>query len=151
MAIRRAEVVQVFEGGLRVRMLDERCRDCQLGCGGRCSLILTDQALFPEVEIKLKPNHRVESGQRVCVILSDRYLLTEALRGYGRPLLGLLIGAVVGAWLGSKIGHENVFSILAGAAGLMIGLFFSREPSKQELSICERGQCEICQLEEVQQ
>jgi len=92
---RRARVLSVGAQVVTVRLEDSACEGCSSGCGGRCDLFRSDECN----QFTLVCRAQVVPGQLVMLTVGDRQLRTAALHGYGRALLGLLLGAAAGAAL----------------------------------------------------
>ena len=67
-------------------------------------------------------------GEQVIIGLSEQALLRGALAVYLVPLLGLLGGALFGAYLAGQLlaSHPDLFSILFGLLGLALGIGWLR-------------------------
>jgi positive regulator of sigma E activity len=92
MASRRAEVLSVEADAVELRCT-QRCSDC-IGCGGRCQIFHT--CADDRLRLRLQGHsERPSAGQQVELSLPDDLLRTQALRGYGLPLLGLVGGAAL--------------------------------------------------------
>lgn len=121
---REALVVRVGPGEAWVSPLST-CSACG-GCGGRCDWLAEGsrstglrlpQALFAEPPV---------AGQRVRLSWEAPALLAVALRAYGLPLAGLLLGAG-GAELLNDSFHFADLAVLAGAlAGTLLGMALSK-------------------------
>ncbi len=66
-------------------------------------------------------------GQRVIVAVSDRQLRQAALHGYGRALLGMVLGAAAGALLARWLGVASDPLVLVGLMlGVAVAVWHSR-------------------------
>ncbi len=120
MAERAARVADVSGGRATLRLLGDRCADCSAGCGGRCSVFATDDAGgLSIVADSLGPG---DVGRDVVLRLDDDALRRAAWSGYGRALVGLLLGAGAGALLG--LGLPALQDVLT-LAGLLSGTFIA--------------------------
>jgi hypothetical protein len=128
MAERRAQVVGVADGELRLRLLGSACEGCVGGCGGRCSLFAGDgDQLFPLATARAR-DYRV--GQCLRLQLDDMRLRRAAWRGYGLAWLGLVAGAALGAATAVVLGrHADLLTL----AGLLLGTFVAAGFSKRHL------------------
>lgn len=90
-----------------------------MGCGGRCDLFRTDR----QNQLTLSSTEPVAVGQRVMLTISEQRLRQAALHGYGKALLGLLLGAALGASLAHGLGVASDPLVLLGLAlGMAIAL-----------------------------
>ncbi|PKM06785.1 MAG: hypothetical protein CVV14_11070 [Gammaproteobacteria bacterium HGW-Gammaproteobacteria-4] len=112
---RHAQVVSVCAQSVTVRLDEGRCSGCATGCGGRCDLFRTDR----QKQLTLAPGAHVVAGQYVILSVSDRQLRQAALHGYGRALLGMLLGAAAGALLARWLGVASDPLVLVG---LLLGV-----------------------------
>lgn len=113
---RRARVLSVGAQAVTVRLEDGACVGCSSGCGGRCDLFRSDQ----RQQLTVLCCAQVLPGQQVMLTVGDRQLRNAALHGYGRALLGLLLGAAAGAglarWLGLAADPLVLVGLLLGVA-----------------------------------
>lgn len=126
MAERRASVVGVADDAVTLRA-EGACSDCG-GCGGRCSLFPDDQAgllVLPLSRFATAPR----AGDALLLQVPEGWLARTAARGYGLPLLGLLIGGAAGhgacllvqwpvdagALVGAALGTLAAFTLSKGA------------------------------------
>lgn len=121
MADRPAVVVAASPGGLRLRPLEAACRACTLGCGGRCDLFRAD--LAGELHLPPLPGLELHAGDRVLLSLDEAALRRAAVAGYGRALLGLLLGTAAGFGLAEALGlPRDPLTLLGLVAGTYAGL-----------------------------
>lgn len=136
MAERDAEVIGVQGRRLSLRLLGSACDGCAGGCGGRCSLFAG--AGRDGFELDVDDSAAFEPGRRLRLRLDDQALRQAAWRGYGRVLLGLLAGAVLGQLLGLAWGrHADVLTLLGLLSGTLLAARFSkpRLPEPEILSL----------------
>jgi sigma-E factor negative regulatory protein RseC len=74
------------------------------------------------VRLWVRTNDSFKVGDQVTVVLPSGSLAISALAMYGLPLLGLILGAVIGFQGGSE-----PQSLLAGGLGLILGLPAARQ------------------------
>ena len=109
------------------------CEGCRT-CAGRCAVWIA------EAEVAL-PRHLfgadVVPGDEVTLVMSAPDLLRDAWRGYGLPLLGMLVGAAVGSGLAALMGTASSGAgftladlvVLSGAAlGTLSMILASKQP-----------------------
>ena len=128
MAEREVEVSAAGAGELRLRLLGSACEGCAGGCGGRCSLFVTDD----DGEFRMSPpaGLPIQVGQRFRLQMDDAGLRRAAWRGYGVAWLGLLLGAGLGQWVGLALGrHGDLLTLV----GLLAGTFAAVLLSKRHL------------------
>ena len=65
-------------------------------------------------------------GDIVVVGVEDKALLTSALFLYGFPLLGLMLGAMIGSQLASTPRQTDLFSALGAVTGLALMIFLAK-------------------------
>ena len=124
MAERRARIVSLEPGRVRVSLEGEACRDCSMGCQGRCNVFAGDETNELELAVPL-PDKRV--GDTLVLQLDDDALRNAAWLAYGRALLGLLIGSGVGFALGQVFGRAGDLLTLAGlVCGTFLPVYFSK-------------------------
>lgn len=137
MAERDAEVMGVRGRRLSLRLLGSACDGCAGGCGGRCSLFAG--AGNEGFEIEVDDASGFPPGQHLRLRIDDQALRQAAWRGYGRVLLGLLAGALLGHALGLAIGHYgNVLTLAGLLAGTLLAARFSK-PQLPEPEILAAG------------
>lgn len=100
------------------------------GCGGcaadgACGTSLLDRFLGRRaVLVRARNPAGAAVGERVLVGVSEAGLVKAALAAYLMPVLGLVVGAVVGQWTGG-----DPWSILVGLLGFLLALFWLRRYS----------------------
>ncbi|KFL37589.1 SoxR reducing system RseC family protein [Arenimonas donghaensis] len=128
MAERDAEVLGVRGKRLSLRLLGSACDGCAGGCGGRCSLFAG--AGDHGFELDVEDAGDFPPGRRLRLRIDDQALRRAAWRGYGRVLLGLLAGALLGHAVGLAVGgYANVLTL----AGLLTGTLLAARVSKPHL------------------
>ena len=95
MVERDAEVLGWSEGRLQLRALGSSCQGCS-GCGGRCGLFDGPEASVLTLDLPSPEHAPWRAGERVRVSLDGTALRHAAVRGYGWPLLGLILGGGAG-------------------------------------------------------
>lgn len=128
MAERDAEVIGAQGRRLSLRLLGTACDGCSGGCGGRCSLFAG--GAHDAFELDVDDSAAFPPGRRLRLRLDDQALRQAAWRGYGRVLLGLLAGAVLGQLLGLAWGrHTDLLTLV----GLLSGTLLAARLSKPRL------------------
>jgi hypothetical protein len=128
MAEREVEVSAVGAGEIRLRLLGSACDGCAGGCGGRCSLFMTDGD--GEFRMSAPAGLDIGIGQRFRLQMDDAGLRRAAWRGYGVAWLGLLLGAGLGQLAGLALGrHGDLLTLV----GLLAGTFAAVLLSKRHL------------------
>lgn len=128
MAEREVEVIGVAEGRLSLRLLGDQCSGCEGGCAGRCNLFATTDA--GAFVLEGADGTGARTGERYRLALDDQALRRAAWLGYGRALLGLLLGAFAGYAVGA--GWPVARDALT-LAGLLAGTFLAVRASKRHL------------------
>lgn len=128
MAEREVEVAAVGQP-LRLRLLGTQCDGCAGGCAGRCNLFATTAA--GEFEFEATPDFIVAPGQRLRLALDDAALRRAAWAGYGRALLGLLLGAgagyLAGGWLAPAWpAAPDALTLVGLLSGTFLAVFLSK-------------------------
>lgn len=120
-----ARVAQVSQGRATVRLLGDRCAGCSSGCGGRCNAFAADDAGDLSIEA---PELDVGAvGREVLLQLDDVALRRAAWSGYGRALIGLMVGAVAGAVLGLRFpALQDVLTLAGLLSGTFIAIAFQK-------------------------
>lgn len=138
---RRCTVVRTGPAAVWLRSTSAACDGCS-GCNGRCGLF---GAEGEEIELPLASiDGNLSPGDSAVLCLESAALRREALLGYGRPLLGLLLGAALGALLAwmLSLDHDVCVAITA-ALGTLAGLGGSKRrlaPACRARPACpERG------------
>lgn len=128
MAEREVEVVSSRGRQLQLRLLGDQCAGCHGGCAGRCSLFATSAA--GEFTFDASDELAVRPGERYRLALDDDALRRAAWQGYGRALLGLLLGALAGYAVGASWpAARDALTLL----GLLSGTFLAVLASKRHL------------------
>jgi len=128
MAEREVEVIAAHGRQLRLRLLGDQCEGCSGGCAGRCNLFATSAA--GEFALEASEGVDARAGQRFRLAIDDDGLRRAAWQGYGRALLGLLLGAAAGYGLGAFWPAARDASTLLG---LLSGTFLAVWSSKRHL------------------
>lgn len=113
-------VVSTAPGTVLLRPVSAVCEGCS-GCAGRCGLFAgeSQQIALPVACV----DGVLDVGEGAILSLDPDALRREALRGYGRPLLGLLLGAALGAALASLfLLDANLTVAVSSALGTLAGL-----------------------------
>jgi len=139
MAERDAEVLGVQGRRLSLRLLGSACDGCGGGCGGRCNLFAGAGASGDDFELEVDDASGFPPGRRLRLRIDDQTLRQAAWRGYGRVLLGLLAGAVLGQALGVALGqYGNVLTLAGLLSGTLLAARFSK-PRLPEPEILANG------------
>ncbi len=114
------EVIEQGDGGLWVEAVQRSaCNSCnaRAGCGQHSmSKLGRSMRLWVSTEQKLQP------GQQVVLTLPEGSLALSALAMYGLPLLGLIVGAIIG-----QLGGSDGWAGVAALAGLAAGFILARK------------------------
>ncbi|WP_456404289.1 SoxR reducing system RseC family protein [Thiolapillus sp.] len=106
------------------------CGSCSAKSGCGTSLLAS---LFPQRKRSFRANNTVsaKTGDRVIIGLDESALQIASLLVYLVPLLGLIGGAIIGAWLAPQLAPDAAepFSIIAGIAGFSLVLLVVRRIS----------------------
>ena len=125
MMMERGRVVAVSQDAIWIRIV--RSSSCgQCGAGDECGTGLIDRwinARMTDIRIRRTDNTPVCVGDQAQIGIEDHAVLRASLIGYGLPLLGLLLGAVLGAAVSAG---DDAVSMLAGFSGLIAGLVGAR-------------------------
>ncbi|MDH7500210.1 MAG: SoxR reducing system RseC family protein [candidate division NC10 bacterium] len=107
-----------FQGS---RMLVEmpRLRAC-----ARCGICMhgEDQATMT-LELETPGDARI--GDQVILELRPKLILQAAAFAYGLPIVGIVLGALLGSYLSPSPSSGEVFTLIGAGAGLVIGLLLS--------------------------
>jgi sigma-E factor negative regulatory protein RseC len=114
-----ALVTKITTKGLTEVLTERRsaCGGCQTTHG--CTTCLSSST------IKARVNNPVGAcpGDVVEIQMENRAVWQGALILYGFPLMGLILGAITGATMGSEVSaDENTAAVLTGLGGLLVGL-----------------------------
>lgn len=113
------EVVEIGDGGIWVEGIQRSaCGSCNArsGCGQH-----TLNKLGRPVRLWVETLDKHLIGEEVVLALPEGSLAFSALSLYGLPLIGMVIGAVLG-----NLGGSETQSMLVGVAGLVVGLGAAR-------------------------
>lgn len=138
MALRAARVLEASPGRLRLQPLGLACGDCSSGCGGRCRLFGPDECVtLPLPAIALTGGADTPAaGDVVSLRVDDARLRRLAWLGYGRALLGLVLGAGLGHALGLWLaGPANLHALLGLLLGTSAAVVFSKSPLPAALEL----------------
>lgn len=117
-----AQVVGIGNQGVWVESMQQSaCGACQAkqGCGQH-----TMSRLGRPVKLWVETNEAFNVGEQVRLSLPQGALAASALAMYGLPLIGLLVGAILGNQFGS-----DAYSLMGGGIGLVFGLLSARSLS----------------------
>ncbi len=128
------------------------CGSCPVnkGCGTNAL-----SKMYGDKFSRVKALNRIEAkvGEIVVLGLAEEALVRGSMMMYGVPLLGLIVGGVVGAALAEALALTNVdvLSALLGIVGLVVGFYivslFNRRVAKDEryqpviLRYCDAAPC----------
>ncbi len=102
------------------------CGKCNAnkGCG---TSILAKYFNRHPAQIKLPNTHNAKTGDQVIIGLSEQAILKGSMLVYLLPVLTMLAGAIIGNLLaGDELDTAEIYSIIFGVAGLLIGSFWSK-------------------------
>ncbi|BAO44052.1 SoxR reducing system RseC family protein [Thiolapillus brandeum] len=106
------------------------CGSCAAKNGCGTSLV---ESLFPQRSRAFLAKNEVgaKEGDQVILGLDEAALQMASLLVYLVPILGLIAGAMLGTWLGSKLatGYVEILSILGGSGGFFVSLSVVRHYS----------------------
>lgn len=110
------------------------CAVCNGGCAAR--RVSGWFSMRPRA-FEIASNERYAIGERVLVTIAERSFLGAVLRGYGFPLLGLLLGAFAAAELypAAKDGS----ALAGGLFGMLMASIIARRHSASGLRIARRA------------
>lgn len=131
MAERRARVLAVEAGELVLEPESPRCRDCSLGCHGRCNLF--SEAVDGRFRLPQPPGLGLVPGDRVSLRLDEARLRWAGYQGYGMALLALLAGAALGYGLAIVIAAAglNFDPDIPTVMGMAVGLVWAFSRAKR--------------------
>lgn len=112
-------ITEVALGGIWVESLQRSaCDSCNArsGCGQR-----TLANVGRTIKLWVPTNNIYQVGQQVLLELPSGGLALSALLLYGVPLIMLILMSAIGQ------GFGELYAIIAGTFGLLLGLFFSRK------------------------
>ena len=119
---RKAVITRIEGENIWVRMTEAigGCGRCDEPGGCRSGLNKSHQQGAPEYMLRDRNTWRV--GQSVLIEVDAMAPLIAGLKFYGFPVVGLVVGAL----LGSALSHREGLSIFFGFLGLLCGYFFGR-------------------------
>lgn len=115
------------------------CEVCNGGCGARR---LSEFFSLRPRAFEIASNERYAIGERVVVTIAERSFLAAVLRGYGFPLLGLLLGAFVAAELYPAA--KDGAALLGGLFGMWVAARLARRHSTSGLRIARTAAVAHC-------
>jgi sigma-E factor negative regulatory protein RseC len=130
--IEQSAIVVSNEAGI-VEVEVVRQSSCH-GCSAQsaCGVSLLDRVLGRRPQrLVLTDALDVRPGDEVVVGVPEGALLKAAIVAYMIPLLGLLVGALVGEHLGADTSPSQTLPLLAGLCGLALGLVVTRIYSRR--------------------
>lgn len=96
------------------------CGHCSSGAGCGTRLFASVFGARP-VQIAVPNSLGIRAGELAVLGLPERLMVLGSLRLYLLPLLGLILGAILGDWLAARLpGFGELWSILLGLLGLML-------------------------------
>lgn len=122
-----AHVVSVEESSVTVRVRKTSgCNSCSSSTG--CSTATAAKLFSKEGEaiLSVKSNLDVNPGDPVYLVITDRSYRLLAFRAYGLPLIGFVLGALLGANHAENLNLSNdlaalITGLLGGSAGIWLG------------------------------
>ena len=136
-----ATVVAVHDGDAEVVTTRQTaCNSCSAKRGCGTSLLST---WFPQRQLRFRLRNPIGAapGDTVVVGLDESTMQVASMSLYGLPVVGLLLGAVVGEILAPKLLlHPELGAILGGLCGLIGALALVRQASSNK---AESGREEV--------
>lgn len=116
------KVMKVEAGFAWIRREEgQMCSQCDLMTGCK-SMAITQLFCNKEATFRVRDPLGVAIGEKVRVAIAEKALLAGAVAGYGIPVLSLIIGALLGIYLG-----EESLSILGGSVGFLGAIIWLRK------------------------
>jgi len=135
--LERGTVLAIDEHCVWVRVLRKSaCGSC--GSQSECGTSVIDRlmgARGTEIRVRRDMSDAVAIGDDVEIGIADDAVLKASAIGYGLPLLGLVVGSVVGS--GLDISGSDTYSMLGGFAGLFGGWICARLVGHSAMSSSE--------------
>ena len=107
------EVINIEAGFAWIRRAGKICSKCDATTGCK-SIALSRLFCLKDPTFRVRDPFGVKVGEKVYIGIEEKTLLQSALIGYGVPVLALMLGAVIGLYLG-----EEYLSILGGIFGFL--------------------------------
>jgi sigma-E factor negative regulatory protein RseC len=120
MIIETGRVAQIEDGKALVEI--EKGTDC-VKCHAGCVCDFGKKVVLVEVEDPVG----VHKNQMVQLSIAEGSSLRAAFVVYGIPLLAIIIGVLLGEYLGEKFGIATLFEILGAFVGLGLSLFIIKQ------------------------
>ncbi|OOZ42024.1 Fis family transcriptional regulator [Solemya pervernicosa gill symbiont] len=123
----QAQVVRVESGEVWVEtQRKSSCGSCAAnrGCG---TAVLSKVLGNRTTPIRVICDVPVGVGDQVVIAIREEALVRGSLAVYMVPLLGVLLGAMLGEWMAPQLGTAvEMSTIVGGITGMLIGLFWLR-------------------------
>ena len=103
-----------------IREGKQTCGNCdpKMGCK---SMAISRLFCKKEPIFRVRDPLGVLVGERVSIAIEENVLLQGAMTGYGMPVLALILGAVVGLFLG-----KEYLSMIGGVMGFLVAMLWLR-------------------------
>lgn len=124
MALEQVEIISKTSDGLWVEGLQRSaCDSCQArkGCGQRS---LSQLGRSTQIWVPCDHTDEHQIGDQVTLVMPESGLIASALTLYGLPLLGLILGALLGSLLFAE--SSELVTFVLSMIGLAAGLFTAR-------------------------
>ena len=118
---KRLRVVGKTKAKIALEVIPEAGAELSAGCSGCASQTNGCPSKRRQIVVSASSVAACQPGDVLTFNHSDDQVLSAALAGYGLPLLGFLIGALMGQWWLGELA-----SVLMGIGGLITPLLFLR-------------------------
>lgn len=118
----QAVVTRVIGDRVWLKAVPRSCQNCKTDCA---NLRLNGAKAPTDKIVSLATPAQFSIGERVIVSVSPKLFINASVLLYLIPLLGLLVGALVGDWVAMFVMPEGSegFSIMGGLLGLFLTLW----------------------------
>ena len=124
------KVVAVDKGSVLINIdQHQACEGCSLKSGCGHSLLSQKTKKQKSVLSLPLPNGTIKTGDKVEFSLQEHMILKAAVILYLPALVSFILGSLLGFWWGGV----EVWSIVGGILGLILGLFFTYSIDKRLL------------------
>jgi len=122
--VRTGSVVSLINEHARIQLDNMDCSRCEKGQGCAIRLFSSQVQTLPKAHVNCANHLQAQAGDQVEVLLDvPQSHQLRVYAAYGLPLLGLLVGAILGTVLGQQMSTDSqLFPSLLAIIGFAVGV-----------------------------